>query len=85
MIVGNIILFFLRKVDLIFTWLPAVENIEVSFDMVKDIPDYVRVVLYVLPLLQLTSLFQLIMTVCTIRIVIAGVRFIKGWIPLMST
>ncbi len=45
MIVFFLITKFLGKLDAIFSWLPAIENIDVSMDMLKDIPDYLRVVL----------------------------------------
>lgn len=84
MIVFFLITKLLGLLDSIFSWLPAIENIEVSLDMLGDAPDYLRVVLYVLPIYQLTPLFSLILAVSGIRVFVSGFRFIKGCIPFMS-
>lgn len=62
--------------------------INIAVDFVAGIPvvgSFINVVAYVLPWAKLLPLITLIVGIFTLRIGIALVRLIKGFIPTMST
>lgn len=62
--------------------------INIAVDFVSGIPvvgSFINVVAYVLPWAKLLPLITLIVGIFTLRIGIALVRLIKGFIPTMST
>lgn len=58
---------------------------EFIFDFSQDISDYVRVVLYVIPVSRLLPLIGLIVSIGALRIFMAFFKLVKGCIPFMST
>lgn len=62
--------------------------INIAVDFVAGVPvvgSFINVVAYVLPWAKLLPLITLIVGIFTLRIGIALVRLIKGFIPTMST
>lgn len=68
--------------------LAPLEVVNIVIDFVSSIPvilSFINVVAYVLPWAKLFPLITLIVAIFTLRIGIALVRLIKGFIPTMST